>query len=148
VTRDSINKNKCLSLFSDECLKLEYPRTVLLITIPFYSIFSFLWYKRAKLNLTEHFVLNSYKTIGELLINLLFLIITIFYKNINVLTLLYSFISIAGQIYAFWFYWQFFSVYGYSKRGLIFRSLAVIFSYMLFSVVIGIIWGILVRILQ
>ena len=43
----------------------KYPKSMLLITIPFYSIFSFLWFRKSKLNLTEHFVLNSYKTVAE-----------------------------------------------------------------------------------
>ena len=47
-----------------EAFTNKYPKTMLLITIPFYSIFSFLWFRKSKLNLTEHFVLNSYKTVA------------------------------------------------------------------------------------
>lgn len=83
------------------------PKTLLLMTIPFYSLFSFLWFRKAKLNLTEHFVLNSYKTVAESLIALLFMITTIFYANIKVLMILYSLISLFTLLYAFWFYRQF-----------------------------------------
>jgi hypothetical protein len=62
---------------------MKYPKTVLLITIPFYSIFSFLWFRKSKLNLTEHIVLNSYKTVAESLIGLLFLLVTILYTDIK-----------------------------------------------------------------
>jgi Protein of unknown function (DUF3667) len=117
------------------------PKTILLLTIPFYSLFSFIWFRKSKLNLTEHFVLNSYKTVGESLIGLLFVIITIFYANIKVLTIVYSFISISTLLYAFWFYRQFFATYGYSKKSLIIRSLGVVFSYMFLSMFIGIIIG-------
>nr|WP_314839424.1 DUF3667 domain-containing protein [uncultured Flavobacterium sp.] len=117
----------------------KYPKSMLIITIPFYSIFSFLWFRKAKLNLTEHFVLNSYKTVAESLIGLLFVTITIFLANIKVLTLTYSFISILTLIYAIWYYKQFFSGYGYTKKSLIIRSLAVVFSYILFSMFVGII---------
>ena len=121
----------------------KYPKSMLLVTIPFYSIFSFLWFKKTKLNLTEHFVLNSYKTVAESLIGLLFLIITIFYTDIKVLTIIYSFISLLTLVYAFWFYRQFFSVFGYSKKSLIIRSLGVIFSYIFLTMLVGIITGIM-----
>jgi hypothetical protein len=119
------------------------PKTILLLTIPFYSFFSFIWFRKSKLNLTEHFVLNSYKTVGESLIALIFVIITIFFDNIKVLTIVYSFISLSTIFYAFWFYRQFFSAYGYSKRSLIIRSLGVVFSYMFLSFLVGIIIGIM-----
>ena len=79
----------------------KYFKSMLLFTIPFYSIFSFIWFRKSKLNLTEHFVLNLYKTVAESLIGLLFLIVTIFYANIKVLTLIYSFISLFTLVYAF-----------------------------------------------
>ncbi len=121
----------------------ENPKTLLLLTIPLYSVFSFLWFKKANLNLTEHFVLNSYKTVGESLIALFFVLITLFYSNIQVLTIIYSIISVGVMVYSFWFYHQFFSVYGYSSRSLIVRSLAVVFSYTLLSMLVGLILGIL-----
>lgn len=124
-------------------LTTKYPKSILILTIPFYSIFSFLWFRKSKLNLTEHFVLNSYKTVAESLTGLLFLIITIFYANIKVLTIIYSFISLFTFFYAFWFYKQFFSVYGYSNKSLIIRSIGVVFSYMFLSMLIGIIMGIM-----
>jgi hypothetical protein len=115
----------------------KYPKVMLLITIPFYSFFSFLWFRKSKLNLTEHFVLNSYKTVGESLIGLCFLIVTIFYSKIKVLTIIYSFISISTLVYAVWFYRQFFSSYDYSKKSLIFRSLGVVLSYIFLSMLVG-----------
>ena len=121
----------------------KYPKLMLLITIPFYSIFSYLWFRKSKLNLTEHFVLNSYKTIGESLIAVVFLIITVFYSNIKVLIIIYSFISIFTLLYAFWFYSQFFSSFNYSKKSLIFRSIGVIFSYLLLSMLAGVIMAII-----
>jgi hypothetical protein len=129
-------------------LTKKYPKLVLLLTIPFYSIFSFLWFRKSKLNLTEHFVLNSYKTVAESLIGLLFLILTIFYSNIKVLTIVYSFISFLTLVYAFWFYKQFFSGYDYSKKSLIIRSLGVLFSYMFVGIVIGFVFGIVFGIMK
>ena len=124
-------------------LTKKYPKLMLLITIPFYTIFSFLWFRKSKLNLTEHFVLNSYKTVVESLIGLLFIVITIFFTNIRVLTLIYSFISFFTLIYSFWFYRQFFSAFGYSKKSLIIRSIGVLFSHFFLSMLVGVIMGIM-----
>lgn len=121
----------------------KYPKATLLLTIPFYSFFSFLWFRKSKLNLTEHFVLNSYRTVAELIIVLFFTIITIFYTNIKVLFIIYGFIGVFSFIYAFWFYKQFFSVFGYTNNSLIIRSIGVVFSYILLSMLVGIIMGIM-----
>lgn len=126
-----------------EELTKKFPKTTLLLAIPFYSFFSLFWFRKSKLNLTEHFVLNSYKTVAELLIALLFTIITIFYANLKVLFIVYGLISVFSFIYAFWFYKQFFSAYGYSSKSLILRCLGVVLSYFLFSTLIGIILRIL-----
>lgn len=119
----------------------RHPKSTLFMTIPFYSIFSFLWFRKSKLNLTEHFVLNSYKTIGESLIILLFTIMTVFYNNLGVLTVIYGLVSLLTYVYAFSYYQHFFSVYGYSKKSLILRSLAVIISYMMLFMIAGILIG-------
>ncbi|MDY3548957.1 DUF3667 domain-containing protein [Riemerella anatipestifer] len=121
----------------------KHPKSLLLLTIPFYSFFSFLWFRKSGLNLTEHFVLNSYKTATESAIALLFLIITIFYTNISILIIVYGVTSFLTLAYGFWFYKQFFSAYGYSKKSLIIRSFGVIFSYMLLSVLVGMVMRII-----
>ena len=121
----------------------KYPKAMLLITIPFYSIFSFLWFRKSKLNLTEHFVLNLYKTVAESMIGLLFVVVTIFLSNIKALTFIYGFISLLTLVYVFWYYKQFFSGFGYSKKSLIIRSAAVVFSYIFLSMIIGVIMGIM-----
>lgn len=118
-------------------LSEEYPKSTLLLTIPIYSIFSFLWFRKSKLNLTENFVLNSYKTAAELIIGIAFTVITIFYTNIDVLVIIYSVIAFSTFLYSFIFYYQFFSAYGYSKKALFFRSLGVIFSYVFFYFLVG-----------
>ncbi len=118
-------------------LSQKYPKLILLLTIPFYSIITFFWFKKAKLNLTEHFVLNSYKTAGELLFATLFTLITIFYSNKSVLGLILGLISLLSYAYNFWFYRQFFSAYGYTKKSLIIRSFMSVISYFFVSILIG-----------
>ncbi len=115
--------------------------------IPIYSLFSFLWFRMAKLNYSEHLVLNSYKTAGELIISLLFTIITIFYTNIsNLLLVYYILVFFGGTIYSVWFYSQLFSGYGYSRKAAIVRAIMIPVSYLLLSVVIGFIIGVVKKI--
>ncbi|MCZ8197887.1 MAG: DUF3667 domain-containing protein [Flavobacterium sp.] len=120
-----------------ENISQKYPKLILLMTIPFYSIITFFWFKKAKLNLTEHFVLNSYKTAGELLILILFTLISIFYTNISGLGLILAVISLGSYIYNYWFYRQFFSEYGYTKKSLVIRSIMSVISYFFISILVG-----------
>jgi Protein of unknown function (DUF3667) len=129
-----------------EKISNENPKLILVLTIPFYSIITFFWFKKAKLNLTEHFVLNSYRTAGELVITALFTIITVFYTNISGLGYILAIISIITYIYSVWFYKQFFSVYGYSNTSLIIRSILSIIAYFFVTTLIGILYGLVLLI--
>lgn len=120
----------------------KYPKVLLVITIPINSLFSLIWFKKAKLNYSENLVLNSYKAASELIIGLFFAVLAIVFTNTNTLTFLYLYIiTPAIFIYGIWFYAQFYSFYGYSKKALIFRSILVILSYTLLQVIFGFIWG-------
>lgn len=121
----------------------KYPKITLLLTIPLYSVFSFIWFRKSKLNLTEHLVLNSYKTVAESIVGLIFTIITVVYANPKGLLTIYSFVFLFSLAYTFWYYKQFFSAYGYSKRSLIFRSLGAISTYMIFSMILGAVMSII-----
>ena len=127
-----------------DALSTKYPKVVVLILIPIYSLFSWLWFRKANLNYSEHLVLNSYKTAAELIIGVVFSIITIFYTKIESLLVIYYVLVICGGlIYSVWFYSQFFSGYGYSKKTSIFRAVMIPVSYLLLSVIIGIVFGIM-----
>ncbi|WP_377167410.1 DUF3667 domain-containing protein [Mucilaginibacter terrae] len=121
----------------------KYPKFVLLIQIPITAFFSFIWFKKAKFNYSEHLVLNSYKASVELLIGLLFSVITIFYTNIKGLTIIYYLgLQLIMIVYGFWFYYQFFSKSAFSKVSLIVKSIMATMSIWLLSLIIGIIVGI------
>lgn len=112
-----------------ETFTKKYPKLVLIITIPISSLFSFLWFRKAKLNYSENLVLNSYRAAAELIIGLLFTIFGIFCANHNTIISLYIWIMTpAIFIYGIWYYYQFYSGYGYSKKALLFRSILVILS--------------------
>jgi len=126
----------------------KYPKLFVLINIPFYTFFSFLWFRKAKLNFSEHLVLNAYITVFNAIIGLLFNIISVFYTNLDGLRIIYGLIGFAQLLYAFWMYYQFFSRYNFSKKGLIIRSIGPIFSYMFLSVLIGVVWEILKNVIK
>lgn len=120
----------------------KYPKLLVIVTIPINSLFSFVWFRKAKLNYSENLVLNSYKASSELIIGLLFTVFAIFCTNVKTLTFIYfSLITPSVFIYGIWYYYQFYSGYGYRKKALLFRSILVIVSYSLLQVVVGFIWG-------
>lgn len=141
---DFTSKETRAAMTSFEQFTTKYPKIVLLVAIPVWSALSFLWFRKARLNYSEHLVLNSYAIIPQLLVALLFTAITIFYTNMNVLSVLYVVIMPLFQfVYYTWFYYQFFSVYEYGEGSLLFRSIMVFISYLLITVAIGVIFGIM-----
>lgn len=128
---------------SFESFAAKYPKIIVLVAIPVYSLFSFIWFRKAGFNYSEHLVLNSYKTATELLIGLSFTILTVFYTNINVLTLIYFGLNGGvGIVYGIWFYYQFFSKSGYSRKTVLIRSILIPLSYLFLSMMIGLVVGI------
>ena len=116
----------------------EHPKLVIIITVPFYSAFSFAWFRKAGLNFSEHLVLNSYRIIPELIVGLVLTAITAVYSDTKLVTMVYLVVSIVFSIvYPTWFYYQFFSTYKYTKKGLFIKSLMVPMSYFLFYIMIG-----------
>jgi hypothetical protein len=124
---------------------MKHPKAVPLLMIPLTSLFSYLWFRKAKLNGTEHVILNAYKTAGEMIIALLFTLIAIFYKDKAGLYLIYGTIGLLTTAYAIWFYYQFFSAYGYKKYSLLIRSIMVPISMVLLSIVIGLAWAVVAK---
>ena len=103
----------------------EYAKVIILIGIPLFTLSSYLLFKKAKQNYTEHLVLNTYLMSGILVIGLLFPTITLFYSNIKVLQVVNFCIPLLEMIYYFWFFYQYFSVFGYSKVSLTFKSILI-----------------------
>ncbi|MGQ7855049.1 DUF3667 domain-containing protein [Pedobacter sp. WC2501] len=122
----------------------EHPKLILIITIPIYSLLSFLGFRKAKLNYSEHLVLNSNRVIVELIMGLLISVVTIFYTDTKVIVFFtYGMGLFLGFFYSIWFYYQFFSAFNYSKTALILRSILVPVSYNLLTFIIGIVLAII-----
>ena len=122
----------------------RYPKLYLIITIPVYSLLSFLWFKRAKFNYSEHLVMNSYRIIPEMLFNFIGSAVSIFYSNKQVLIILCIMVpAVFGFIYSIWFYYQFFSKSKYSAKGRLLRSVLILICFLMIPMLFGIIAGIL-----
>jgi hypothetical protein len=126
-----------------ERFSTKYPKLVPLFTIPISSLFSFLWFRKAKLNGTEHVIMNTYKASAELIIGILFSVVTIFYHNKQVLYLLYNATALLTTVYTVWFYYQYFSTFGYKKYSLMIRSIMIPVSIALFYLITGIVTAII-----
>ena len=132
------------AMSSTEKFISEHPKLILIVTIPIYSLLSFLWFRKAKLNYSEHLVLNSNRVIVELILGLLISVFTIFYTDTKVLIFFtYVVVLFLGFFYSIWFYYQFFSAFNYSKTALILRSILVPVSYNLLTFIIGIVLAII-----
>ncbi|MDF2382164.1 DUF3667 domain-containing protein [Nostoc ellipsosporum NOK] len=126
-----------------EQIMTKYPKLVPLIMIPFNALLSFAWFYRARLNLTEHVILNAYKVCGELMLGLLFSVIMLVYPDKAILYTVYNGVLVASTLYGVWFYYQYFSAFSYKKSGLLFRSIMIPLSAMIAYMLIGIISALL-----
>lgn len=144
-----VSENSKAMMTSLQELMTSYFKFFLLLTIPFNSFFSYLWFRKAGFNYSEHLVLNAYKTGAEMIITLILTLITLFFQNseavINIYFLAYTVLSLC---YGLWFYSQFFSQSGYSKRSLFVRSIMIPVSFIIFMLITGFIWGIILLLLK
>ncbi|WP_255067898.1 DUF3667 domain-containing protein [Lacihabitans sp. LS3-19] len=129
------SSNKELVTKFDKISK-KYPKLFTIIKIPLLAFFTFLFFKKAKQNFTEHLILNIYKVCGELLIAIIFTLIAILFKSILPINYFFSIVGVLTFVYSIWYYFQYFSTYGYSKFSLLIRS--VITTIILFLIIASI----------
>jgi len=120
----------------------KYPRGYLLLSIPIYSLFSFVFFIKSGLNYAENIVLNCYRTAGEYLFTIAFYIACIFIKNIDLISIMYVGLQLLVLLYMIWFYYQFFSFYYKVKwllflKTILFSVLITVFSTVLIIFVMG-----------
>lgn len=106
----------------DKLLK-EYPKFVYIGIIPVYAVFSYLLFRKARLNYAENFVINSYKTAAGIVLNILFLSIVSFIKDISIIRKADTLLAWIGTGYGTWFYYQYFSPFYNNKFLLLVKSL-------------------------
>lgn len=122
----------------------KYPKVVVIILIPVNAIFSYLWFRKARLNFSEHLVANSYKACFDLILGLAFTILTVFYTDKQILSqIYYMVVQPAVYVYTIIYYYQFFSAYNYSKTALVTRSFMTMLSVIFFFMLVGAVWAIM-----
>lgn len=102
-----------------ENLVKKHPKIVYIGIIPYYALFSFLFFLKARQNYAEHLVLNTFKGSALLLMTTLFISIASFLKDTSVILRIERVINMLMIGYGTWFYYQYFSIY-YSNRFLLF----------------------------
>ena len=125
-------------------LTTEYAKILVFCTIPLYSIASKLFFGKANQNFAEHLVANSYRAAGEMLLSVILSVCMVFIEDIDTLRIVSSVLSVIIIGYSTWFYYQYFSIDGYRKFSLLFRSLATAVSLYIVFVILMIIYGVVV----
>ncbi|WP_299435401.1 DUF3667 domain-containing protein [uncultured Aquimarina sp.] len=103
----------------------DYNAIIKILYIPFWSVVTFLFFRKSKQKYIENIVMNMYMMCGLLTIYLLFSLLTVFYANVEGLKTIKSFIPLFTLLYFTYFLYQYFSVFQYNKFLLLFRILLV-----------------------
>ncbi len=119
-----------------EELVKKHPKIVYIGIIPYYALFSFLFFLKARQNYAEHFVLNTFKGSALLLLTTLFISIASFLKDTSVILRIEQVINMLMIGYGTWFYYQYFSIY-YSNRFLLFCRSVICVVVPLLLIVVG-----------
>jgi hypothetical protein len=135
-----LNKTDKTAAAAFDTIAKKYPKLFALATIPLYAAFSWLFFRKALQNFAEHLVLNGYRAAGELLLGLITTFTMIFVHDHDILKSVMSVVAFILVIYSTFFYSQYFSVFDYSKTGLILRSfMAVVLVYILLPIIVSIV---------
>jgi hypothetical protein len=86
----------------------KYSKVSYLIAIPLSAVMTLLCFPRAHQNFAEHLVMNTYKSGGTLLINVVFSLFTHIVSNGTQAGIVLALIGAMPFIYSFWFYGQYF----------------------------------------
>lgn len=106
----------------------DYGKLAALVGIPFYALATYWVFLKSKQNYTEHLVLTMYFTSAIFLIHYIPVIFTFFTQDAGTLANVQRVVNSSEYVYYYWFLYQYFSAFNYSKTGLILRCLLAIFS--------------------
>jgi hypothetical protein len=105
-----------------ETLLKKYPKFIYLGIIPFFALFSFILFKRAKQNYAEHFVLNTFKSSALIILNILYISLASFIKDISILKKADAVLFWITLAYGSWFYYQYFTPFYQNKFMLLIKG--------------------------
>jgi len=114
------SKNKIFEII-DEVLK-EYPKFLYIGIIPWYAVFSYFFFRKAKQNYAENFVLNSFRVSVIIIMNILFLSFASIVRDISIIRKADTLLAWVGAGYGTWFYYQYFSPFYKNKLILALKS--------------------------
>lgn len=105
-----------------DLLTRKYAKVFILVSIPIQAIISYLFFKKTKENFAAHLVINAYVVGGELVLNILLVIVSIFFTDTQLLATLWMILEFVKVLYTTWFFYQYFSVFEYPKSTLLIKS--------------------------
>ncbi|WP_273275700.1 DUF3667 domain-containing protein [Maribacter polysiphoniae] len=117
-----------------------YPRLIYFLNIPIMALATFLWFRKSTYNFAENIILNTYNSAAQVILSVPFMLVTLFYDDKEVLTIVFQLFTLIPIVYSIWIYYQFFSKSSYKKTSLFFRSLFSVVTFILIQSIIT--WGI------
>ncbi|MFY8091147.1 MAG: DUF3667 domain-containing protein [Chitinophagaceae bacterium] len=122
----AIEQEKIFTSF--ERFTKENPKLFYLILLPIYTLITLIWFYKSKLNISEHLILNIYKTCGDIVIGILMTLGFYVYPKVSFWIVIYPFTTLLMIAYGTWFFHNFFKQY-YKDSGIVFlKSLAAIIT--------------------
>lgn len=106
-------------------VRREYAKLILLAGIPVYAMLSYLIFFKSRQNYTEHLVMTMYLTCGMLVFYIFPHIAAIFTENLNYIKIVQGLTLFLELLFYFWFFYQCFSAFHYSKTSLIIKSIMI-----------------------
>jgi hypothetical protein len=96
----------------------HHPKIVFITLLPLLALTTLLMFRKAKQNLAEHFVLNTYKQGAILLVNVFFVLLASRIATQENRAIAERILSVLSGAYGIWFYYQYFSPF-YTRKGLL-----------------------------
>lgn len=89
-------------------IRNKYMKEMYMITIPSYAFASWIVFRKARQNYAEHLVMNTYMQAASLMIATVLMTLVLLVKNQKALVIISLITSLAGFLYYYWFYKQYF----------------------------------------
>lgn len=122
----------------------EYAKYIMVFTIPFFAFVTYFIFYKSKLNFTEHLVMAIYYMSAVLVFHMIPLFTTIISDDIKYINLSRFITILLEYPYYFFFLFQFFSSFNFTKKELVIRSLLTV---VLFIFITGSVVGNIVKII-
>ena len=116
--------NRSILSFHDRIISNNSKLFAFLMT-PVVSVVSYFVFKKAHQNFAEHLVLNIFKTGAAMLLMSFFYMLAIVWPNHIFLKIAYVSFFLLQLAYEAIFYYQYFSIFNYTKKDLVVRSVLV-----------------------